>query len=276
MRWLRRRQRAGRPRQRQVLEADVVQEFQAVADLLEDARRDLGLLGREGPRDLLEPDVGVTDREIADLADVLAADLDGERLRFQAIAVAGVAGVRALVARQLLAHPLAVGLAPAPLDVADHALERLLGLVAPEPVLVDEGDLLVARAEQDDVLHGLRQLLPRRRHRHLVLPGDGFQRLLIIGRGGAGLGPGIDRAVTQAERAVRHHQLGLELQLRAEPVAFGAGAGGCVEREDARLDLLDGETRHWTRKPRRQRQALVRRVLVLQDFPLPVLHGVEG
>ena len=38
------RQRAGAARQRQIVEADVVEEFQAVADLLEDARRDLGLL----------------------------------------------------------------------------------------------------------------------------------------------------------------------------------------------------------------------------------------
>ena len=38
------RQRAGGARQRQIVEADVVQELQALADLLEDARGDLGLL----------------------------------------------------------------------------------------------------------------------------------------------------------------------------------------------------------------------------------------
>ena len=123
------------------------------------------------------------DREIADLADVLAADLHRQRLRLQAIAAAGLARMRILVARQLLAHPVAIGLAEAPLDVADDALERLLRLVFAHAVLVDEVDLLLARAVEDGELHVLRQLRPRRRHRHLVVLGERLQRLLVVGRG---------------------------------------------------------------------------------------------
>ena len=163
------RQRARAARQRQVVEPDVDEEFQAVADLLEDARRDLRLLRRECRRQVREPGVGRADRQRRDLADVLAADLDAERLRLQAIAAAGGAGVRALVARQLIADPVAVGLAPAPLDVGDHALERLGGLVGAQAVLVGERDLLAVGAEQDGVLDLARQLVPRRRHVELVV-----------------------------------------------------------------------------------------------------------
>ena len=101
------RQRAGGARQREVFEADVVEELQPLADLLQDARGDLGLLLGERLRQLGEPGVGRLDRHVGDFADVLAADLDGQRLRLEAIAAAGFARVRALVALQLLAHPVA-------------------------------------------------------------------------------------------------------------------------------------------------------------------------
>ena len=119
------RQRAGRARQRQIVEADIDQELQPLADLLEDARGDLVLLLGELLRQLGEPVVGGADRHVRHLADVQAVDLHRQRLRLEAIAAAGIARVRVLVARQLLAHPVAVGLAEAALDVADHALERL-------------------------------------------------------------------------------------------------------------------------------------------------------
>ena len=41
--------------------------------------------------------------------------------------------------------------------------------------------------------------------------------------------------------SVGHDEIGIEVQFRAEAVAVRAGAGGGVEREQARLDLLDGE-----------------------------------
>ena len=183
------RQRAGGARQRQVFEADVVEELQALADLLQDARGDLVLLLGEGLRQLGEPRVRRLDRHVADFADVLAADLDGQRLRLQAIAAARFARVRALVALQLLAHPVGIGLAPAPLDVADDALERLDGLVVARAVDVDERHLFLVGAVEDGELHVLGQLLPRRRHRHLEVLGQRLQRLLVVGRGGAGLAP---------------------------------------------------------------------------------------
>ena len=203
-----------------------------------------------------------------DLADVSVVDLHRQRLRLEAIAAAGIAGMGILIARQLLAHPVALGLAEASLDVADHALERLGVGVAPHAVLVDEVDLLLGRPVEDGVLHLLSQLLPRRRHRHLEVLGQRLQRLLVVGRGAAGLGPGIDGTLRQAQRVVRHDQVGLEAHLRAEPVALRAGAGRRVEGEQPRLDLVDGEPRYRTRKARREGDALVRLVLVAQDVPV--------
>ncbi len=259
-------ERAGGARKREIIEADIDEELQPLADLLEDAGRDFLLLRREGGRDFRKPLVRLADRHVAHLADVLAADLHRERLRFEAIAVAGVARVVALVARQLLADPLAVRLPPAPLDVVDHALERLRRAVAAHAVFVGERDLLAAGAVKDHVLHPPRQLLPRRGHVDLVVAGDGFERLLVVGRGVAGARPRIDRAIAQGERAVGHDEVGLELQLRAEAVAFRAGAGGRVEREQPRLDLVDGEAGDGAGEPGGERDALVRLVLVAEDI----------
>ena len=75
-------------------------------------------------------------------------DLHRQRLRLQAIAVAGLAGLVRLEARQLLAHPGGFGLAPAPLDIGDDALEGLGGLVGAQAVVIGEGDLVLARCRR--------------------------------------------------------------------------------------------------------------------------------
>ena len=64
---------------------------------------------------------------------------------------------------------------------------------------------------------------------------------------------------------VGHDQVGLEAQLGAEAVARRAGAGRRVEREQPRLDLVDGEAGDRAGEARREGDALVRLVLVAQD-----------
>jgi hypothetical protein len=54
----------GIARQRQVFEADIVQELQPVADLLEDAHGDLVLLVIELRRQLIEPVPRLADRQL--------------------------------------------------------------------------------------------------------------------------------------------------------------------------------------------------------------------
>ena len=74
-------QRAGRPVQRQVVEADVEQEAQPRLDLLDDPLGDLPLA--HGEVDVGEELGGLVDGQRADLGDVLAADEDGEDSGFR-------------------------------------------------------------------------------------------------------------------------------------------------------------------------------------------------
>jgi hypothetical protein len=138
------RQRARGARQRQIFEPDIVEEFEPVADLLEDAIGDLAILRLELGREPAEPLLGLPDRHRGDLADMQPGDLDGERLRLETIAFAGLAWMVGLVLRQLFSNPGGIRFPPAPLDVAEHALERLVRLVGADPVVEHEGYRLAA------------------------------------------------------------------------------------------------------------------------------------
>ena len=93
--------------------------------------------------------------------------------------------------------------------------------------------------------------------------GERLERLGVIGRGIAGLGPGQDRAIAQRQRGIGHDEIGFEFELGAETVAVGAGAEGIVEGEEPRLDLLDGEARNRAGEFLREDDALMRLVLRL-------------
>ena len=190
------RQRAGRTREGQIIEPDVAQEGEPVDDLLQDSLRDLVALGVELRRQALGPFDRRADREQAHLADVLAVDLDRQRLGLEAKAVAGLAGRRGHVALDLLARPLAFGLLVAALEIGDHALERLLHFIGAQAVVIGEADLVRARAVQDHPPRFLRQLAPRLVEPELVVPPERLERLQVIGR--TRLGPGRDRALAQA------------------------------------------------------------------------------
>ena len=215
--------------EREVVEADVEQEGEALADLLEDAAGDLVLLGVQRLRHGLEPCAGALHRHLGDVADMLAADLDAERLGLEPKAVAGLAGHVVEILRQLLARPLALGLAIAAVDVGDDALERLLGVVGADAVLVGELDLVLAGAMEDRVLRLLGQILPFGGQRELVVLAERSQRLNVIGR--RGLGPGRDRALADGELLVGDDEVFVDMLLDAEAAAGGAGAIGIVERE---------------------------------------------
>ncbi len=109
--------------ERQVVEADLDEEVEAGADLLDDLvgdhllrARELRVLGREAG----EPLLGVDDAQRSRLGDVLVADLDGARLGLEAGALAGGAGHRGHVALELLAHVLGVGVLVAAGQVGDR------------------------------------------------------------------------------------------------------------------------------------------------------------
>jgi hypothetical protein len=149
------RERLGAAVEAQVVEADVVEELEARADLADHLVGDLGL--GAGEREVLEPGQRLAQREVLDPEDrllVAAGDVDQEhvpRLDAQARAVAVRTRLGALQASELLAHRRRVGLAQAPLEVGKNPLERMAPL--DDPVLaaralglVDELDLDRARS----------------------------------------------------------------------------------------------------------------------------------
>ena len=205
------RQRAGGARQREIFEPDIDQEFEPLADFLEHARRDLVLLGGERSGQLGEPFAGALDRHLGDFADMQAADFHAQRLRLEAIAVAGRARNVGEVFGDLLARPVALGLAQAPLQVGDDALERLLGLVGAQPVVVDELDGVLAGAVEDRVLHLLGQVLPFGVERELVVLAERLERLHVIGR--RRLRPWRDRALAQRRVLVGDDEVGIDVLL---------------------------------------------------------------
>ena len=135
--------------EREIIEPDVAQEGEPLDDLLQDSLCDLVALGVELRRQALGPIDRGLDREQAHLADMLAVDLDRQRLGLEAKAVAGLAGRRGHVALDLLARPLAFGLAVAAVEIGDHALERLVHFISAQAVVIGEADLFRARAVQD-------------------------------------------------------------------------------------------------------------------------------
>ena len=175
-------QRAGGAGQREVVEADIDQELQPLADFLQHAHGDFVLLRRQALGQGGEPFAGAADREFGDFADMLAADLDAQRLRLEAIAVAGVARDVGEVFADLLARPFALGLLEAALEIGDHALERLGRGVGAQAVVVGELDLVLAGAVEDRLLRFLRQVLPFGGEREFVVLAERFQRLQVIGR----------------------------------------------------------------------------------------------
>src|SRR5690242_20669850 len=157
-------------RQSEIVQTDIVEEFQPRPDFLEDACGDFRLLLVEFLVDVAKPLVSVADRLVAHLADVLAADLHAERFRFQTIALADVARAGVLEAFQFLSYPGRVGFLEAPLHVRNDALERFFGFIAAQAIVVDELDLFLARTMQDDVLRFLGKALPRFIEREFVMP----------------------------------------------------------------------------------------------------------
>ena len=146
------RQRARGPRKRQVFQPDIVEEPEPFPDLLEDRARDLLPLGGQAVVDRARPGQRLADRHAHDLADVQVGDPHGQRLGPEAVAVADPAGAVVLVALELLADPVRLRLAVAALHIGDHALEGARHGVDPPALVVAEGDVLPARAVQEDLL----------------------------------------------------------------------------------------------------------------------------
>ena len=228
-------QRARGPVEREVVEADVEQEVEALLDLLQHPLGDLLLARRqlEGPQEVRR----LVDRQPADLGDALAAQGDRHRHRLEPASLAG--GARHLAHEAFVALPAGVGLrlsVPA-LDVGPDALEA--GVVrALAAVAVGVLDVHLRRVPVEDGLPGLRrQVLPR---------GVQVEAELLAQRReqpdeevrDVRAGPRADRALTERRARVGDHQLGVDLHPGAEAVADRAGTERRVERERPRLEVV--------------------------------------
>src|SRR5690606_19235505 len=112
------------------------------------------------------------------------------------------AGLGGTVARELLAHGGRIGLAPAALEVADDALERVLlgdlfaGTLARGHGIA-EPDLLLARAVQQHLAHLGWQRLPGGVGVEAVVRGQAFDDREVVAVAPV---PTLDRAAGQAQR----------------------------------------------------------------------------
>ena len=112
----------------------------------------------------------------------------------------------------------------------------LAGLAAGALGLVDELDLLAARAAQQHLARRLGQLLEGGIDVEAVVARHALEQ-----REGVGIAPvpALDRAARQAERGKGDHPVGVEHRRHAEAAAGRAGADRRVEREQARLELRE-------------------------------------
>ena len=162
--------------ERQIVEPDLGEEAEPLADLLEHTARDLGVPLREGQR--VEELPCRLDREPDHVRDGSSRDLDGECLRPEAGALAGGAVSQRHETLEILSHFGRQRLLVAALEDLDGALEAVPGL-----------------AVEDDVSRLLPELPPRRREIEFVAAREHGEGLLE-GRG-AGTGPGGERPIAE-------------------------------------------------------------------------------
>ena len=210
------------------------------------------------------------DRQRGDVRDVPAVHGHREDLRAQPPAPAG--GARLLDHELLELGPdvLRLRLLEPPLEVRHDALERRDVAVLAALVAVADDDLLVLRGVEEELDRLVRQVLDRRRDapaaRREHRLGDLHPPAISVGI----LFHGHQRAGLDALRPVRDHEVRVDDQLRAQARARGARAVRRVERERARLELVDrrpveraavalAEAPLLERRPARRRVAPARR-----------------
>jgi hypothetical protein len=230
--------------QRQIVEADIVQEGQARADFLDDLFRHLGALALQG--EAVEERQRLTDGQARQGVQGLAADGDVARLDAQTRAFALGAGLGGDVFRQVLAHQLRFAFLVTPLQRRQDAIEGVLPGDPPTALAdVVEGDGLAAAAVQNDLLDGLGQLLVGRIDVEAVVHGQRFEH--AVEKGVAPV-PALHRAGGQRQVREGDDALRVEEGDLTQAVAPRAGAHRVVEREDARLQLRQGVIAHRTGK----------------------------
>ena len=212
-------ERGGVAIEREVVETDGAEKFKALDDFAADALGNQGLARRKA-----EVDGGgerAVERQGGKVGDGEAADLDGQRLRAQALAAAD--GARR--SRHEVQHVIAIGVAAGLFDGVAQKGENA--------VKAGAGDFDLGRTIDEDVLLARRQILEGKLEVDLVAVGGHVDELEEVLRRGAGT----ESAIEQGLGPVGDDLGGVEIVERAEAVALGAGAEGGVEAEAARLQF---------------------------------------
>ncbi len=235
------RQRHARSIEREVVEPDVDEEPEPGDDLLEDLVGDRPVPLAERLAETGHPGERVRDRQRRDVPDVPVTDRHRQDLGAQPLPAAGRTRLADHVLLELGAHEVRVGLAEAPVEVRDDALERgVVRVLAALVAVADDDPLVLVRVEQ--VLDRLgRQVADRRPEVPAVCLADRLEDLEPPRGVGRHLRPGHEGPRLDALRAVGDDEVGFDDELRAEPGAARAGAMRRVEREVARLQLLHHE-----------------------------------
>ena len=230
-------QRRGGAAEREIAHADVGQEAQPLADLLDHTAADQAFGVGHGDR--LEKGEGFGDAHQRELVDVAPADRDGEARGLEPRAVAHGARTLGHVLFDLLADEIGFGLGVAALEVGEDAVELRL-VVPPATLVVAVAHLdAIGRALEEQVALLLGQVLPGRVGIDVVALDHGLEGVVHPAGRKAERQQG---SLADRQRMVGHHQIGVDLLRGAEAVAGRTGAVRVVEREDAGLDLGHGDS----------------------------------
>ena len=182
----------------------------------------------------------LAERQGGYLVDVLIVDRDGQGSGIEAGPAAGVAGNLSHVLLVVLPGRVGGGVLVAAAEERYRPLEggHVLAF-ASKPVDVRDLDLLVAHPVHEDLLVFRGQILERNPRREAHVFGYSFQDPLVVAA--AGSRPRQDGAVVDGQFVVGDDQVGVDLVAGPDTRAFGARPVRAVEREVARLQLLEGE-----------------------------------
>src|SRR5687768_4245977 len=243
------RQRGRPAAQREIAEPHVAKETEAVADLLEDRARNVGIesraLTRPAERNALEELAGALDGQLDDVADAAAVHEHCQRFRSQSPPAARLAGAFDHELLERAPNGLTGRLAVPLLDVAQDAFPRGLVGVARPATVATKAELAGAALEQ----RGLGRVAVRRPRRGRIEAECLRERrqhdLAEVARRFA---PRQHHALENRDAGIAEDELGVDLLPRTETVTIGAHAERGIEGELPWLELWHREAAYRTRE----------------------------